>query len=190
MFSSLWKSSSSAPSSTGGGFDVEEPLDLPQVEKHLFNKHHRGKIRSTGAPCSVFECDQPDLLQVASAAVKRLKTLRHPSIATYLDSAETSTKVTVVTEPLTPLSAHLDELDRAGVRGGPRDEYLAWGVYQVLRAVSFLNNDAKLSHNGLHGDAIFVSKSGDWKLFGLERVGPADPESHPAAPRLQSLQVR
>ncbi len=84
---------------------------------------------------------------------------------------------------------------------------------QVLRGISFLNLDAGLRHNGLHGEAIFVTKvrpdattvllciyssilvlissssqSGDWKLFGLDRVTPSDPGSHAAAPRLQALQ--
>ncbi len=30
-------------------------------------------------------------------------------------------------------------------------------------------------------------QSGDWKLFGLDRVTPTDPDSHPASPRLQAL---
>ena len=51
-----------------------------------------------------------------------------------------------------------------------RDLYLSWGIYQVLRGVAFLNIDAKLRHNNLHGNAIFVNTAGDWKLFGFEIV--------------------
>lgn len=36
--------------------------------------------------------------------------------------------------------------------------------------------DAKLRHNGLHGDAIFVNDAGDWKLFGLQIMTPATDE--------------
>ena len=42
-----------------------------------------------------------------------------------------------------------------------------------MRALAFLNNDAKLRHNSLHGDAIFVTKAGDWKLFALDKVDSA-----------------
>ena len=49
-----------------------------------------------------------------------------------------------------------------------RDLYLSWGIYQVLRGVAFLNVDAKLRHNNLHGNAIYVNAAGDWKLFGFE----------------------
>ena len=41
---------------------------------------------------SVFVCDAKDCseaqLELAKAAVKRLKTLRHPGVVTYIDSAE------------------------------------------------------------------------------------------------------
>ena len=40
----------------------------------------------------------------------------------------------------------------------------------MLRGVAFLNIDAKLRHNNLHGNAIFVNAAGDWKLFGFEIV--------------------
>ncbi len=69
-------------------------------------------------------------------------------------------QVVVVTEPVKPLSMHLEELDALGVRGTPRDEYMAWGIFQVLRGLAFLNNDAKLAHNSLFGDAVFVNQVG------------------------------
>ena len=54
-----------------------------------------------------------------------------------------------------------------------RDLYLSWGIYQVLRGVAFLNVDAKLRHNNLHGNAIYVNGAGDWKLFGFEIMDSA-----------------
>ncbi len=73
----------------------------------------------------------------------------------------------VATEPVTPLSRHLEELDESGVRGAPREDYLAWGIYQVLRGLAFLNGDAGLRHNGLHGDAIFVTKVSTYTTSGF-----------------------
>ena len=46
----------------------------------------------------------------------------------------------------------------------------------MCRALSFLNNDAKLKHNNLHAASVFVTPAGDWKLAGLESVCGADQE--------------
>ena len=44
----------------------------------------------------------------------------------------------------------------------------------MCRALSFLNNDAKLKHNNLHAASVFVTPAGDWKLAGLESVCGVD----------------
>ena len=66
------------------------------------------------------------------AAVKRLKTLRHPSVLTYLHSVETDKSVLLATEPVSPLQEHLEQLVD---RGPKRDNYLAWGIFQVTIAI-------------------------------------------------------
>ena len=63
------------------------------------------------------------------AAVKRLKTLRHPSVLTYVHSVETDKAVLLATEPVEPLQEHLEQLVD---RGPKRDNYLAWGIFQVI----------------------------------------------------------
>jgi hypothetical protein len=62
----------------------------------------------------VFTCDSKDgasqvQLDVARTAVKRLKTLKHPSVLTYLGSCETDKAVLLATEPVQPLSLFLDQ---------------------------------------------------------------------------------
>jgi len=149
---------------------------------HLANKSvwtlHKGKNRTTGDAVSIFSCDAKDgasatQLDVARAAVKRLKTLRHPSVLTYVQSVESEKVVLLATEPVSPLAEHLEQLVD---RGPKRDNYLAWGIFQVCRALSFLNNDAKLKHNNIHAASVFVTSAGDWKLAGLESVCPTDTE--------------
>ena len=105
------------------------------------------------------------------AAVKRLKTLRHPSVLTFLAECDSPTSVLLATELVTPLSEHLGEIVD---RGPKREYYLAWGIFQVCRALAFLNNDAKLKHNNLNSASVFVTRAGDWKLAGLEYVCAAD----------------
>jgi len=161
-------------------FPFESLEQVGQI--HLSNKSvwtlHRGKNRSSQEFVSIFSCDAKDgasstQLDVARAAVKRLKTLRHPSVLTYIQSVETDKIVLLATELVTPLAEHLEQLVD---RGPKRDNYLAWGIFQVCRALSFLNNDAKLKHNNIHAASVFVTSAGDWKLAGLESVCSSDSE--------------
>ena len=76
------------------------------------------------------------------AAVKRLKTLRHPSVLTYVHSVETDKAVLLATEPVEPLQEHLEQLLD---RGPKRENYLAWGIFQVPIVFSFYGHQ----HNGV-----------------------------------------
>ncbi|CAN1777170.1 N-terminal kinase-like protein, partial [Linum perenne] len=75
--------------------------------------------------------------------------VRHPNILSFLHSTELEafygsvSRVTLymVTEPVIPLSEKIKEV---GLEGTQRDEYYAWGLNQIAKAVSFLNNDCKL----------------------------------------------
>jgi len=158
------------------------PYELGEVvgQVALENKSvwtlHTGKHRTSGEPVSIFVCDSKSgasntQLDVARSAVKRLKTLRHPSVLTFIAECDSPTSVLLATEPVSPLSEHLGEiLDR----GPKREYYLAWGIFQVCRALAFLNNDAKLKHNNINSASVFVTRAGDWKLAGLEYVCAAD----------------
>ena len=181
-------------------FPYENVEQLGQI--HLANKTvwslHSGKHRTSQDPVAIFSCDMKDgasqtqldiarsavssrgqtslsiSLHICRAAVKRLKTLRHPSVLTYVHSVETDRVVLLATEPVSPLQEHLEQLVD---RGPKRDNYIAWGIFQVCRALAFLNNDAKLKHNNLHAASVFVTPAGDWKLAGLESVCGADQEA-------------
>lgn len=67
-------------------------------------------------------------LEVAKGAVKRLKTLRHPSVLTYLDSLESDKVLYLATEYVEPLSMHLEKL---ALDGPQKDLYIAWGIFQI-----------------------------------------------------------
>lgn len=134
-------------------------------------------------------------LEVAKAAVKRLKTLKHPSILTYLDSLESDKVLYLATEYVEPLSSHLESLTLPGPQ---KDGYIACGIFHITvsifetlsireilfigtfqRALSFLNNDGNLKHNNVNIWSIFVTTSGEWKLGGVEYVGNAQDSSVP-----------
>ncbi|XP_051143446.1 uncharacterized protein LOC127259878 isoform X2 [Andrographis paniculata] len=104
---------------------------------------------------------------------------RHPNILSFLHSTEaetldgSSTKVTiyVVTEPVMPLSEKIKEL---GLEGGQRDEYYAWGLHRIAKAVSFLNNDCKLVHGNVCMASVVVTQTLDWKLHAFDVLSEFD----------------
>ncbi|XP_069738728.1 N-terminal kinase-like protein [Phaenicophaeus curvirostris] len=134
----------------------------------------RGRRKADGAPVSVFTHSLGDAgaAALARAALRRLRTLRHPALLGYLDSLETEQTLLVVTEPVTPLRQHL-RLRPPQAPGGHQE--VAWGLHRLLTALSFLG-DSGLAHRTLSAGAIFVDPGGDWKLGGLERVGAANEE--------------
>ncbi|KJE91875.1 SCY1 protein kinase, variant 1 [Capsaspora owczarzaki ATCC 30864] len=61
---------------------------------------------------------------------------------------------------------------------------VAWGLHQLAKAISFLNNDCKLVHANIHPGAVVVDRSGAWKLFGFDCLVAADQEPSVVASRL------
>lgn len=130
---------------------------------------HKGKKKGSGEDVSVFIFDVKGCtdvqLEVARAAVKRLKTLRHPSILTYIDSTETDKALYLATEYVEPLQVHLAV---CGYDGQQKELYLSWGIFQIMRALSFLNNDGNMRHNNVCLSSVFVNNAGEWKLGAVE----------------------
>lgn len=143
---------------------------------------HKAKKKGSGEDVSVFIFDikgSTDVqLEVARAAVKRLKTLRHPSILTYIDSTETDKALYLATEYVEPLQIHLAV---CGYDGQQKDLYLSWGIFQIMRALSFLNNDGNMRHNNVCLSSVFVNNAGEWKLGAVEYLSNIQ-ESSPGMP--------
>ncbi|XP_004073266.1 N-terminal kinase-like protein [Oryzias latipes] len=134
---------------------------------------HRGKRKTSGEPVSVFvyEVSQgtEQQTQLAKAAFKRMKTLRHPNILAYVDGLETDKSLYLVTEQVTPLAVHLKaQTEKSGVG----ELEVSWGLHQIVKALSFLVNDCHLLHNNMGIWAIFVDRAGEWKLGALDHVAP------------------
>uniref|UniRef100_A0A3B4UXJ6 N-terminal kinase-like protein n=1 Tax=Seriola dumerili TaxID=41447 RepID=A0A3B4UXJ6_SERDU len=134
---------------------------------------HRGKRKTSGEPVSVFvyEVAQGTELQtqLAKAAFKRMKTLRHPNILAYVDGLETEKSLYLVTEQVTPLAVHLKA---QAEKGGVGELEISWGLHQIVKALSFLVNDCHLLHNNFGVWAVFVDRAGEWKLGALDHVVP------------------
>ncbi|XP_052884333.1 uncharacterized protein LOC108452858 [Gossypium arboreum] len=145
--------------------------------------HFRGTSKADGSPVSIFSLSgsnpQDGHLAAGRNGVKRLRTVRHPNILSFLHSTEvesfdgSSSKVTIyiVTEPVMPLSEKIKEL---GLEGTQRDEYYAWGLHQIAKAVSFLNNDCKLVHGNVCLSSVVVTQTLDWKLYAFDVLSEYD----------------
>ncbi|XP_021296949.1 probable inactive serine/threonine-protein kinase scy1 isoform X1 [Herrania umbratica] len=157
--------------------------------------HFRGTSKDDGSPVSIFSLSgsnpQDGHLAAGRNGVKRLRTVRHPNILSFLHSTEvealdgSTTKFTIyiVTEPVMPLSEKIREL---GLEGTQRDEYYAWGLHQIAKAVSFLNNDCKLVHGNVCLASVVVTQTLDWKLHAFDVLSEYDGGNESASgPMLQ-----
>ncbi|KAJ4978377.1 hypothetical protein NE237_009157 [Protea cynaroides] len=156
--------------------------------------HYRGTSKDDGSLVSIFSLSgssaQDGHLAAGRNGVKRLRTVRHPNILSFLHSTEvetfdgSATKVTIyiVTEPVMPLSEKIKEL---GLEGTQRDEYYAWGLHQIAKAVSFLNNDCKLVHGNVCLASVVVTQTLDWKLHAFDVLSEFDVNSSSTGPMLQ-----
>ncbi|XP_066575055.1 N-terminal kinase-like protein [Amia ocellicauda] len=161
--------------------DTQEPAGIWTL--------HRGKRKVTGEPVSVFVFElRPggeEQMAVAKAALKRMKTLRHPNILAFADGLETDKSLYVVTEPVTPLSAHLKAQAEAG---GAKELEVSWGLHQIVKALSFVVNDCHLLHNDLGLWSVFVDRAGEWKLGGLEHMTSSQGDAPPSRRQTPDLE--
>eukprot|EP01132_Coremiostelium_polycephalum_P000528 gene528-666_t len=127
---------------------------------------HSGTKKEDNHPVSIFSFDikkNPGKLEVAKNGFKRAKTIRHPNFLTYLDGVELESNIYIVTELVQPLEDCMEDINKY-------EHAVSWGVYQITKALAFLNNDCNLTHGNVNPSTIFVTKGGDWKLGGLDLV--------------------
>ena len=98
-------------------YDVGEVID--DLEGISLWRLHDGKTKAASGTSgerqvSIFGFDAKSAsetqLETARTTVKRIKTLRHPTVITYIDSVENANVIYVVTEHVVPLRSRLEEL--------------------------------------------------------------------------------
>uniref|UniRef100_A0A0A9WDH2 N-terminal kinase-like protein n=1 Tax=Lygus hesperus TaxID=30085 RepID=A0A0A9WDH2_LYGHE len=159
-------------------YDCDEESEYP-----VFNGFslRRGAHKVTKEPVSIFcyhkKQGNNDQYEYAKALLKRLKTIRHPNILTFLDSQENENNLLIVTEYVKPLLYYLDTVNDLE----EKQSYLTWGLMNVCKAISFLNSDAKLSHNEVAIEAVYVNSAGEWKLGRLGKATELEGSSSPSS---------
>nr|XP_043631418.1 probable inactive serine/threonine-protein kinase scy1 [Erigeron canadensis] len=171
---------------SGSGAGVKDfPYNIGEPYSSAWGSwtHSRGTSKDDGSPVSIFSLTGSNAndghLAAGRNGVKRLRTVRHPNILSFLHSTEaeifdgSSTKVVIyiVTEPVMPLAEKIKEL---GLQGTQRNEYYAWGLYRIAKAVSFLNNDCKLVHGNVCLESVVVTPTLDWKLHAFDALSEFD----------------
>lgn len=111
---------------------------------------HKAKRKVTNEEVTVFVYDikngSDTKLEIAKSSMKRLKTLRHPSILQYLDSAETDKMLYVATEYVQPLGIYFDQLEKDSTQ---TDWYLSWGIFQITVSMCECCGHARRVHENL-----------------------------------------
>ncbi|XP_024975331.1 probable inactive serine/threonine-protein kinase scy1 [Cynara cardunculus var. scolymus] len=171
---------------SGSGAGVKDlPYNIGEPYSSAWGSwtHSRGSSKDDGSPVSIFSLTGSNAndghLAAGRNGVKRLRTVRHPNILSFLHSTEaeisdgSSTKVIIyiVTEPVMPLAEKIKEL---GLQGIQRNEYYAWGLSRIAKAVSFLNNDCKLVHGNVCLESVVVTPTLDWKLHAFDALSEFD----------------
>ncbi|KAI8616083.1 armadillo-type protein [Chytriomyces sp. MP71] len=130
---------------------------------------YKATRRDNGAEVSVFVFDSArpgykDRMALARNALKRFKTLRHPDIVAFVDGAENENQVIIGTDPVIPLSLALSR-DPSLAKD---QNFIALGLYKIASAIKFLNADVSLTHGNIRISSVYITKSGEWKLGGLD----------------------
>ena len=106
MFSSWWSSkNSSGAFSCDLGSEVK--LNGLLLGAGAFSQLHNGAQKGSNNKVTIFVASEASGMTYASGAVKKLKTLRHPSVVLFIDAQETDKAVLLATEPVEPLILHL-----------------------------------------------------------------------------------
>lgn len=91
--------------------------------------------------------------------IKFLKSLRHPCIVKYLNTANMSGELYLVIERSSPLPDLLETLDPLEI---------TTGIHSVMEGLSFLHEQARMSHNNVCLDSVYVTSNGTWKISDLQ----------------------
>ncbi|XP_018570433.1 protein-associating with the carboxyl-terminal domain of ezrin [Anoplophora glabripennis] len=90
---------------------------------------------------------------------KILMIYRHPCIIKYVSSWQKNSKYYLAVEEVTPLAHILPTLNTLQI---------CIGLHSILKALHFLHEKTSSSHNNICVASIYVTKSGSWKLGGME----------------------
>lgn len=106
---------------------------------------------------------------LAQKAIQRLKVFKHPYVLKFVENAESTDGLALVTESCVPLETWLKSLKANQITVQLQE--IMWGLKCILLALNFLHSNCSMIHGNLGLQSIFVVTNGDWKLGGMDLVG-------------------
>jgi SCY1-like protein 1 len=85
----------------------------------------------------------------------------------FIDGAESETKIYIGTEWAEPVSLHLKSSD---------ENLTKYGLFKLASTLKMIS-DSALVHGNVCMDSVFVTKSGEWRLGGLDFISAMTEES-------------
>jgi SCY1-like protein 1 len=160
------------------------PIDRRQPHQtHLDPAlHHYDYCRKLRHPhilkvFATLDTDNPSAASV-SAAAGSASNQQNQSQQSESSSKVIAGDLIVVTEPCIPLS---EWLLGAAASGPPTPEQLAWGLECVIEGLAFLHTSANIAHGSISPQSLYVTPSGDVKLWNFSLVTPVGPNSATSA---------
>mmetsp|Transcript_15115 Transcript_15115/g.17308 ORF Transcript_15115/g.17308 Transcript_15115/m.17308 type:complete len:817 (+) Transcript_15115:133-2583(+) len=156
------------------------PVDRRQTNKTQLEPalHHYEYCRKLRHPhilkvYATLDTDNPSAASIsgnASTPTKQQQSQQSHSAPSKIGTGD----LIVVTEPCIPLS---EWLLGAAASGKPTPEQLDYGLESVIEGLSFLHTSAKLAHACVSPQSLYVSPSGDVKLWNFSLVTPVGPNT-------------
>jgi SCY1-like protein 1 len=154
--------------SSTSGFDLGERVECADNKHWAINLGSRKDGEKEPVTIMSFNKKQfADKLAPAQRCIQKSKTLKHPFIVAYVESAEYDDSLVLVTEQCKPLDAWLVEHAARAATDAAFSQELVWGFRCVLEALHFLHSNG-LVHGYLGLHAVFVTKGGDMKVGALD----------------------
>lgn len=145
-------------------FLIEDKIEIPHSPLfHLYTgKPKNGILNIPGVPVPtanepveisvlVFKksTSNAHLASFALTAMRKLVSIRHPSVVRVLDSAENETGIFIATEKIVPITIW------------PRfKDAPIHGIYQIVKGLQFIHEEVKVVHGSLDPCNIYVASSG------------------------------
>lgn len=95
----------------------------------------------------------------AANCCKYLKTLRHPYVVKFYDSAQKQDQFHFITERVYPIKYCLEKISLVE---------LITGFYAVLKFMEFMHGTCNLVHCMLNENAIFLNEAGEFRIGGFD----------------------
>ncbi|XP_053680677.1 SCY1-like protein 2 [Anopheles nili] len=164
-------------------YDIAEHIGSAGTE--FVWKIYTGCKRSTKETASIFVFDKKQLelftkdereeiCENIRRGVVQLTKIRHPQVLTVQHAMEESRDtIAFATEPVVASLANLLGNTTNVSNMGLLSEYKLsefdskFGVFELLKGIRFLHDEAQLVHRNICTENIIVNKQGVWKLFGF-----------------------